>query len=157
MEREQFDHFARKFAGSTTRRRTGAFLLALGLGTCFHPFAADKADARNRRRKRKKRKDRGQAACTPNCIGKECGPDGCGGSCGQCPYDYCSSGGQCEDSTCGVCPSPLICIDGQCCDASCDGKVCGTSGCGFSCGKCPFDKPLCVDFGFSCAPIPDLP
>jgi len=25
--------------------------------------------------------------CTPDCDGKECGDDGCGGSCGSCPAD----------------------------------------------------------------------
>ncbi len=32
--------------------------------------------------------------CTPNCEGKECGPDGCGSSCGTCPTDkpVCQSG-----------------------------------------------------------------
>ncbi len=34
--------------------------------------------------------------CTPNCSGKACGSDGCGGSCGSCP-----SGGACQpDGTC---------------------------------------------------------
>ncbi len=34
--------------------------------------------------------------CTPNCQGKECGPDGCGGSCGSCDIGcFCSAGGQC--------------------------------------------------------------
>lgn len=34
--------------------------------------------------------------CTPACQGRECGPDGCGGSCGQCaPGEYCSQG-QCR-------------------------------------------------------------
>ena len=26
-------------------------------------------------------------SCQPSCIGKECGPDGCGGSCGSCLED----------------------------------------------------------------------
>ena len=25
--------------------------------------------------------------CIPSCAGKECGPDGCDGLCGQCPPD----------------------------------------------------------------------
>lgn len=29
----------------------------------------------------------GSACCLPNCDGKECGDDGCGGSCGTCPMD----------------------------------------------------------------------
>src|SRR5437763_4193222 len=32
--------------------------------------------------------------CTPNCFGKECGDDGCGGSCGTCPApETCGSAG----------------------------------------------------------------
>jgi len=29
----------------------------------------------------------GQCSCSPGCQGKQCGPDGCGGSCGECPED----------------------------------------------------------------------
>ena len=36
----------------------------------------------------------GEECCTPNCDGKECGDDGCGGSCGECaPFSYCVQGG----------------------------------------------------------------
>jgi hypothetical protein len=40
--------------------------------------------------------------CTPDCAGAECGSDGCGGSCGECPTGYHCSGGRrcvagCED------------------------------------------------------------
>lgn len=27
--------------------------------------------------------------CTPACAGNQCGPDGCGGTCGECPFDEC--------------------------------------------------------------------
>ena len=60
--------------------------------------------------------------CTPLCIGKECGDDGCGGSCGSC------IGGE----TCNI-------GTGQCvasCTPSCIGKDCGDNGCGGSCGTC---------------------
>jgi hypothetical protein len=34
--------------------------------------------------------------CTPNCAGKQCGNDGCGGSCGTCTGGYtCDAQGQC--------------------------------------------------------------
>jgi len=37
--------------------------------------------------------DAGDAPCAPHCSGKECGTDGCGGTCGSCePQHYCSSG-----------------------------------------------------------------
>jgi len=28
----------------------------------------------------------GQCECIPNCVGKTCGSDGCGGACGTCPF-----------------------------------------------------------------------
>jgi len=35
--------------------------------------------------------------CTPSCSGKQCGTDGCGGSCGACPAgQMCSATGQCS-------------------------------------------------------------
>ena len=33
--------------------------------------------------------------CTPNCAGKNCGPDGCGGSCGTCSAGYSCVSGVC--------------------------------------------------------------
>lgn len=38
-------------------------------------------------------------ACTPSCEGKECGSDGCRGSCGSCATGVCSSAGQCNELT----------------------------------------------------------
>ncbi|MGM0576021.1 MAG: hypothetical protein ACQEXJ_09855 [Myxococcota bacterium] len=55
--------------------------------------------------------------CAPDCTGKECGDDGCGG-------------------TCGACASDDVCIEGACCTPSCLGKACGGDGCGGSCGTC---------------------
>ncbi len=57
--------------------------------------------------------------CSPNCFGKECGDDGCEGSCGECDGEW------------------TICtFEGQCCESSCEGKVCGGDGCGGTCGVC---------------------
>ncbi|NOZ02920.1 MAG: hypothetical protein GXP54_13685 [Deltaproteobacteria bacterium] len=42
--------------------------------------------------------------CVPNCTDKECGDDGCGGSCGACPVGWGCPSFQCrpvEGSTCG--------------------------------------------------------
>ncbi len=63
----------------------------------------------------------GPPPCDPVCTGKQCGDDGCGGSCGTC-----AAGESCN-------------ADGQCvagCAPSCEGKVCGSDGCGGSCGDC---------------------
>ncbi|MBL7050528.1 Hint domain-containing protein, partial [Candidatus Woesearchaeota archaeon] len=65
----------------------------------------------------------GGAICIPDCVGKECGDDGCGGSCGE---------------TCG---NGETCSNGQCCD-TCQslGYSCGThsDGCDgtITCGSC---------------------
>jgi len=39
-------------------------------------------------------------ACVPDCDGKQCGDDGCGGSCGQCPFPQKCVGGQCLPPDC---------------------------------------------------------
>ena len=99
-------------------------------------------------------------SCQPKCSGKECGPDGCGSVCGQCPSaaPLCGTDGQCKvdcqpscsgkecgpdgcGSVCGQCPSaaPICGSDGQCkadCQPKCAGKTCGPDGCGNQCGTC---------------------
>jgi len=61
--------------------------------------------------------------CAPDCAGKTCGDDGCGGSCGTCPDGQtCTASGTCQGGTCAP---------------DCAGKTCGDDGCGGSCGTCP--------------------
>ncbi len=79
--------------------------------------------------------------CHPDCEGKDCGDDGCGGTCGECEDGY-----LCDDN--GLCS---ICV------ADCEGKTCGDDGCGGSCGECEgFD--VCDDSGLcvSHCPMEDL-
>ena len=66
--------------------------------------------------------------CTPDCDNKECGDDGCGGSCG-----WCAGGEQCDDTTftCGL----QTCANSSQCD---DGDPCTTDLC--EAGLCLFDK-----------------
>jgi hypothetical protein len=66
--------------------------------------------------------------CLPNCAGKMCGEDGCGGSCGTC-----GKGDQC---LAGVCEPLSPCIP------DCAGRTCGDDGCGGSCGSCA-DGQVC--------------
>jgi hypothetical protein len=165
MDRDYFDQLARALAGHATRRRLGGLFLALGIGSSAGLGLAGIAavEAKRRKRKKRKRKNKGKnnSACQPDCAGKTCGPDGCGGSCGVCvaPLFCQESAGQCvdDDGSCGVCPAGLACHDGQCCDPSCGSQVCGFSFCGGSCGSCPSDKPLCVNDGYACAPVPSMP
>lgn len=99
--------------------------------------------------------------CFPDCVGKECGPDGCGGQCGECdPTMVCDGDAQCVCTTgtdlgckdsaiflldsCGnpvqkITDCPYGCDGGECleCVPDCYDKFCGTDGCGGTCGSCP--------------------
>ncbi len=67
--------------------------------------------------------------CTPSCVARACGSDGCGGSCGTC-----NSGTRCEDVDGGATCAP--CTDCTC-TPNCPPGACGDDGCGGSCGGCP--------------------
>ncbi|MCB9740880.1 MAG: hypothetical protein H6747_16560 [Deltaproteobacteria bacterium] len=118
--------------------------------------------------------------CTPNCEGRVCGSDGCGGSCGDCPNGKnCDGQGQCNDppgcfpsctdkvcgddgcgGSCGTCDDPAkpLCEQGVClagCVPDCVGKQCGGDGCGGSCGACTGDASCssvghCVPKAWNC-------
>jgi len=103
--------------------------------------------------------------CQPDCEGKECGDDGCGGECPdlcnhECPgpIETCAPQGLCEalcvpacagkmcgddgcGCDCGECQATQEqCIGGQCvCQPDCAGQSCGDDGCGGSCGACNVD------------------
>jgi hypothetical protein len=73
----------------------------------------------------------GGTTCTPQCTGKECGDDGCGGSCGTCGTGQTCGGGTCTGggsggSGGGTCDHP-ICSTGTELDGSCD--PCATEVC----------------------------
>lgn len=81
--------------------------------------------------------------CTPQCLGKECGPNGCGGLCGTCPAgEGCDPNGKCCKPSCAgrscgeldpVCKMPCTaCEQGSCCEGKC--VLLGTDEA--NCGKC---------------------
>ncbi len=82
-----------------------------------------------------------EVVCEPDCAGKDCGDDGCGGSCGECEEHY-----ECQDGGCLYQP--------WCGDGSCDTDL------GESCATCPADclcgaNALCIGgegTGCVCAP-----
>jgi hypothetical protein len=108
--------------------------------------------------------------CAPTCAGRECGDDGCGGSCGDCDEglvcdaagvcgcgpDALDCGAGCVDTSidrencggCGViCAATEACVGGECrCQPACAGRECGDDGCGGSCGACGDDRS-CVGGG----------
>ncbi len=115
----------------------------------------------------------GAGACQAECSGKDCGPDGCGGSCGQCELGQaCAASGACVDASCqstcegiacgddgcggscGACGPGFGCsTDGSCvCAPRCDGKSCGDDGCGGSCGSCSSDEVCTIDGQCLCIP-----
>jgi len=91
-----------------------------------------------------------EGSCTPDCSGKVCGDDGCGGTCGTCNAgETCDANGQCQagNNACspsnpnGTCEAGKVCKNGHCvddnnCTPDCNGKVCGDDGCGGTCGTC---------------------
>ncbi len=79
--------------------------------------------------------------CLAGCMGKQCGPDPCGGSCGTC-----AEGSVCLEA-------------GSCCELQCQDKECGPDGCGGSCGSCGTNEMChdgncyCVEFSTQCGDI----
>jgi len=89
--------------------------------------------------------------CTPNCTGKCCGSDTCGGIC----PNVCVPGEICDLGTCQCkpdvqctsnedCPQGYYCdlVVNECkevvCTPQCEGKCCGSDGCGSTCSNgCP--------------------
>jgi len=77
--------------------------------------------------------------CVPDCTGRVCGDDGCGGSCGDCEVGVtsCSELGACEP-----------------CDVDrCLGRECGDDGCGATCGTCPATE-TCEPVTGQCEALP---
>lgn len=97
--------------------------------------------------------------CRPDCGSRQCGDDGCGGSCGEC-YN------QCTKQT-----DPSLCVDGYCqracCPHTCEmiGRGCGDwhDGCGgiLDCGGCPEGQACvngtCLDEDIMCVAESDCP
>lgn len=81
--------------------------------------------------------------CAPNCMGKTCGPDGCGGWC---------SGSQLA----GGCPLGQVCQGSTCCRPDCTNRDCGSDGCGGSCGSCGSDE-ICSSAQVCLSSAPFIP
>lgn len=90
----------------------------------------------------------GACQCFSSCDDKNCGDDGCGGSCGTCDVGWWCDGGACVDDcgsaecgtplnglSCGTCEAGWWCAAGTCND-DCGTAECGTSPHGLSCGVC---------------------
>lgn len=146
MERQRFDRLVRAIASHSSRRSA---LAGLAGGVAALAWTGgDRAQAKKNKRKR--------CRCRPNCTGKVCGDNGCGGTCGTCAQGqpFCCNGAcrreccgdvQCASGeTClrGACVTPCaidrncpptapICCNGGCVDTNTDRGNCG--GCGIPC------------------------
>ncbi|MBI5547813.1 MAG: chitobiase/beta-hexosaminidase C-terminal domain-containing protein, partial [Deltaproteobacteria bacterium] len=79
--------------------------------------------------------------CIPQCAGKQCGDDGCGGTCGSCQASQ-------------ECVAPGACVS-ACGNASCQagkGETCST--CPADCGSCCGNSTCDLGFGESCSVCP---
>jgi hypothetical protein len=73
--------------------------------------------------------------CTPACVGRVCGVDGCGGSCGSCSANMMCSNGQCVSLPPGPSPTPSPSVTpnnqtGSCWYANSSGKCILSQGLG---------------------------
>ena len=64
--------------------------------------------------------------CVPACASVECGPDGCGGSCGTCDDGNPCTLDVCEGGVCAAVPIVTCCQNADDCS---DGDVCTTDAC----------------------------
>lgn len=74
----------------------------------------------------------------PTCGNGECQPEK-GEDCKQCPQDC-------------PCAGEQVCLAGQCCTPDCQGKSCGSDGCGSDCGSCPGEHDQCLEGACVCVP-----
>jgi hypothetical protein len=104
--------------------------------------------------------------CTPTCSGKQCGSDGCSGSCGSCGALSCRADGTCDCTgqangtgcgggrTCsgGVCATAPTCkravascsAPGECCSGLCGGGGAGNCSCNLKAGDPCYDDTDCT-------------
>jgi hypothetical protein len=106
MDDAHFDALARALTEGRSRRGLTHLIGGLVLVGSQASFAQAAA------KKRKKKKVTPPGGCQRNCAGKDCGPDGCGGSCGECNGGRSCRGGMCECPHAAPhwCPSADACV-----------------------------------------------
>src|SRR4051794_33582316 len=151
MDNERFDGWVRGLTTTRSRREAVVGLLGGGLGL----LSLTESEAKHH----KKKKKRGGGSppvsppgsppasppgspptgCTPQCQDRECGDDGCGGSCGSCgavpcregvcncesqnEHTDCGGGRQCSDVFCATpprCRNDGCFSNDACCSGVCD-------------------------------------
>jgi hypothetical protein len=117
----------------------------------FWPLSGEEAAAKNKRRRRQKRRTntRKRNQCSPDCAGRTCGDDGCGGSCNACPGgSHCLS----NDSCATDCFTSDACSPGCTCGLP---NTEGESNCIASVGQCatqPCQSTAECPLGTHCQP-----
>ncbi len=134
MNEHHIPSWTRLVTHAPSRRDVLRGIAGAGLGFAALPHP-DTADARKKRKKNKKHRQEAPppaAPCTPKCGRKECGNDGCGGSCGEC------GAGQ-------------VCATGTCCSPQPVETTC-TTRCGLA-STCPLRCDTVVDPGACSQPV----
>ena len=101
MDGSRFDALSRSLARGASRRTLLSGAASAALARFWWAREAPLAKKRGKHRKKHRR-------CRPECDGKTCGRNGCGGTCGTC------SGGQTCNGTSCVCPSGQELCGGTC-------------------------------------------
>jgi hypothetical protein len=177
MHSHRFDALTRSLGARLSRRglvRAGTGGLTTLLGW---PFAAPDIEARGKHHKKGKKKKKSKkpsppaTICTPKCGRKQCGNDGCDGSCGGCAAgQVCASGTCCTpeppEETCAVrwgtvpdrfchqpvactCPSGRVRLDNGGCATACQTSCPGNC----SCSLTTEGTTYCVGFVTCTAPL----
>jgi hypothetical protein len=156
MDDATFDALTRAFTAGFARRRVLAGLssaLLVTLPLALEAYAAANKKRRRKRRRKHRKKNRRSSApsplvppippplCVGNCEGKNCGDDGCGGSCGTCSGAAVCQGGRC------TCPTGRVQCAGRCCDR---GQICVAGNCLAGQGTCPNGADSCLGENISC-------
>ena len=155
MDNDGFDAFLRSLGSSPSRRDALRLLASCALGGVLTLGGDDAlAGKKGKKGKKVKKKKKRTGApltvpgpiCTPRCLGRRCGGNGCNGSCGACAE--CQT---CEPAL-GLCPmTPGLdttpCTGGACCGGAC---------CPPSC-QCGVDDPLLDEVASEFAESQGLP
>jgi hypothetical protein len=132
MDHMRFDHLARTFARTSTRRRFSGTLAALGLGSLvsLRVLGADEAEAKKKGKKVTVCHNGQTIKVRKRALKKHLRH---GDTRGECPI-----------------------VDPQCvpdCVGPLGPKACGADGCGGTCGDCHPLLPICNSVTFTCDPI----
>jgi hypothetical protein len=102
MDTTPFDRFARALAELAARRAVVRGLFGLSLAALATGGEHGIPDVDAKKNKKKKRRKRKKNKCKPDCTGKTCGANGCGGTCGSCAGTEACLAGACAN-ICDVC------------------------------------------------------